>query len=143
MSQHDTRLQGCWRLVSFETERQDSAERARPFGLEPRGCVVFGDGRMMALVTAEGRAPGRDDEASAALLRTMMAYTGRYRVDGDRFVTTVDACWNEAWNGTEQERFFRLDGDTLDIVSAWMPSPLAPEGPMARGVLRLRRERPA
>lgn len=141
MPEHDTRLQGTWRLVSFETEFQDSTPPTRPFGAQPNGVVVFTpDGRVMALVTAQSREPGSTDEKLATLFRTMMAYTGRYRIDGDRFVVTVDASWNEAWNGTEQSRSFALDGDTLRILTTWMPNPLVAGGPMARGVLGLRRE---
>jgi len=102
---------------------------------------MFGaDGRMVVLVTANAREPGNTDEKLAALFRTVMAYTGRYRIDGDRFITTIDASWNEAWNGTEQERFYTLDGDALEIRTAWMPNPLVAGNPIGRGVLSFRRE---
>ena len=80
----------------------------------------------MALTTAEARTPGESDSARAALHRSMLAYTGKYRVEGDEFVTTVDVSWNENWNGTEQRRRFRLDGDKLFIESAPAPSILFP-----------------
>ena len=141
MSEDDTQLQGSWRLVSFETELQDSKERTRPWGADPNGHLIFGaDGRMMVLVTAKAREPGNTDEKALALFRTLMAYTGRYRIEGDRFIAKIDASWNEAWNGSEQERFFELDGDTLQVSTAWMPNPLVPGNPVGRGVLRFRRE---
>ena len=80
----------------------------------------------MALTTAEKRAAGDSDAHRAALHKSMLAYTGRYRVEGEEFVTTVDASWNEAWNGTEQRRKFRLEGDRLIIESAPAPSILFP-----------------
>jgi hypothetical protein len=139
----DAGLQGCWRLVSFETELRDSGERTRPWGAAPRGALVFtADGRMMVLVTANAREPGQAEPAQAALWRTMMAYTGRYRVEGDRFIARIDASWNEAWNGTEQERFWRRDGDALTVSTAWMPNPLLPGNPIGRGILGFRRESP-
>ena len=141
MSECDTRLHGSWRLVSFHTELQDSKERIQPWGADPNGHLVFdAGGRMMVLVTATAREPGPSDAQQVALFRTMMAYTGPYRIDGNRFIATIDACWNEAWNGTEQERFFELDGDTLEVSTAWMPNPLVPGNPVGRGVLRFRRE---
>ena len=79
-------------------------------------------------------------EKLAALFRTIVAYTGRYRVEDDRFITKVDASWNEAWTGTEQERFYTLDGDKLEVRTAWMPNPLVSENAMGRGVLGFRRE---
>jgi len=141
MSEHDPRLHGSWRLVSFHTELQDSGERTQPWGADPNGSLVFGaDGRMMVIVTAKAREPGNTDEKMAALFRTVMAYTGRYRADGDKFVTKIDTSWNEAWNGSEQERFYKLEGDTLEVMTAWMPNPLAPGDSMARGILGFRRE---
>lgn len=141
MSERDTKLHGSWRLISFETELQDTMERTQPWGASPKGSLMFGaDGRMMVLVTANTREPGNTDEKLAALFRTVMAYTGRYRVDGDRFITKVDASWNEAWNDTEQERFYTLDGDALEISTAWMPNPLVAGNPIGRGVLRFKRE---
>jgi hypothetical protein len=141
MSEHNSKLHGCWRLVSFETELQDSKERTQPWGAEPNGYLIFDPhGRMMVLLTARAREPGNTDEKLAALFRTAMSYTGRYRIDGDRFITKVDSSWNEAWNGTEQERFYELDGDTLIVSTAWMPNPLIPGNPIGRGILGFRRE---
>lgn len=141
MSEHNTKLHGSWRLVSFDTELQDSKERTQPWGTDPNGYIILGsDERMMVLITAKVREPGNTDEKLAALFRTMAAYTGRYRIDGDRFITKVDSSWNEAWNGSEQERFYRLDGDTLDIISAWMPNPFESRNSMGRGILSFRRE---
>ncbi len=141
MSEHDTTLHGCWRLVSFDTELQDSNERTQPWGTDPNGYLIFGaDGRMMVLITANAREPGNTDEKLVALFRTVMAYTGRYRIDGDRFITKVDASWHEAWNGSEQERSYKLDGDTLDVFTAWMPNPLVSGNPIGRAILRFRRE---
>ncbi|POZ62358.1 lipocalin-like domain-containing protein [Chromobacterium alticapitis] len=141
MSESDTGLHGSWRLVSFDLELQDSMERTQPWGAEPNGRLIFGaDGRMMVLATAKAREPGNTDEALAALFRTVMAYTGCYRVEGDSFIVKVDASWNEAWNGTEQLRFYKHDGDALEIYTAWMPNPLAAGNAMGRGVLGLVRE---
>ncbi|QHE92539.1 lipocalin-like domain-containing protein [Pandoraea fibrosis] len=141
MSVHETKLHGCWRLTSFHTELQDTGERTQPWGAEPNGRLIFGvDGRMMVLITAESREPGSTDAELAELFRTAVAYTGRYRIDGDRFITKIDASWNEAWNGTEQERVYKLDGDTLVVSTAWMPNPLVPGNPIGRAVLGFRRE---
>ncbi|MFU8888855.1 MAG: lipocalin-like domain-containing protein [Trueperaceae bacterium] len=132
---------GIWRLLAFELEIEGRTERRHPLGRSPRGRLVLtADGFMIGMIVAAERTPGRTDAELAALFRTMLAYTGRYRLEGDRFVTTVDASWNEAWTGTEQARTFALDGDRLAIVSPWAPHPLKPEAPAARGILRWVRE---
>jgi hypothetical protein len=66
--------------------------------------------------------PQTDEEAAAAF-RTMFAYTGFYRLEGDKWTTKVDVAWNPAWDGTEQVRSFKLDGDRLQVISAWAMSP--------------------
>ena len=96
---------------------------------------------MMALITAEGRKPAKTTEERAALYSTMISNTGIYRVEGDKFITKVDLSWNEAWNGTEQVRFYKLDGDRLDVISAWAKSVTIPGEPMARGILTYQRVR--
>ncbi len=90
---------------------------------------------MMTLFTSEGRKPGDSVEQKAELFRTMMAYTGIYRLDGDKIISKIDISWNEAWTGTDQERFYRLNADRLEIITAWMPNPFDPERQICRGIL--------
>jgi hypothetical protein len=52
----------------------------------------------------------------------MVAYSGLYRLEGDKWVTAVDVAWNPAWIGTDQVRFYKLEGDRLVVNSAWAPS---------------------
>ncbi len=63
----------------------------------------------------------------------MMAYTGAYRVEGDKFITKVDASWNPAWTGMDLVRFFNFEGDRLHILTAWPANTLFPGSPMTRG----------
>jgi len=57
----------------------------------------------------------------------MIAYTGRWRVEGDRIVTRVEAAWQPAWVGTDQIRQFTFDGDDR-LVLASPPQPTQPIG---------------
>ena len=118
-------LIGSWKLVSWQVIVDGQAQDL--FGARPKGSLILTEnGRAMALTTAENRTAGDSDAERAALHRSMLAYTGRYRVEGDEFVTTVDVSWNEAWNGTEQRRKFRLEGNRLRIDSAPAASLLFP-----------------
>ncbi len=65
----------------------------------------------------------------------MISYTGRYRIEGERFITKVDASWNEGWTGSEQARSFKIDGDRLNLIGDWAPSATLPDAPMARSIL--------
>ena len=92
----------------------------------------------MALTTAQTREPGTSDSARAELHRSMLAYTGRYRIEGTDFVTRVDASWNEEWNGMEQRRHFRTSHDTLFVESAPAPSIVVPGTTDFRRILWVR-----
>ena len=132
---------GSWRVVSYELEFQDGGERVHPLGSRPNGYVILGaDGRMMSYLEAANRKPPRNDQERAEAYRTMNAYTGRYRVEGNQWVTKVDAAWNVEWVGVEQARSFTLSGDQLNVATQWNVNQLY-EGRIARGHLTFARER--
>lgn len=134
-------LHGWWKLVSFKVETHGSKELQQPFGEHAVGRIVFSpNGQMIAVITAEGRASGPSDADHIALYNSMLAYTGKYRIEGEKFITTVDASWNEAWTGTEQERTYKINDNCLDIVSAWAAHPMDENSPPVRGILSWCRE---
>ena len=137
MVNNHAQLVGIWKLVSCDIVDQVSGAREPLYGATPPSgyLILTPEARMMALIASGEREPGQTDDKQAALFRTMLAYTGLYRVEGGQFITNVDVSWNEAWTGTEQVRFYTLDGDRLDIVTAWMPNPAHPEHRMIRGIL--------
>ena len=128
---------GNWRLVSFEREFQSGGEREYPMGKAPTGYILFlPEGRMAVVITAEGRKAPATDQDRAGLFSSMVAYTGAYRVDGDKWITAVDVSSNPAWVGTEQTRSFRVTGDRLQEMTAWASRP---DSRMARAVITYER----
>ena len=118
------KIVGTWRLVSVHYEDQASGERAPVYGAHPKGLqIATPEGRWLALMTAEGRGVPATDGERANALKTMIAYTGRYRVEGGNVITKVEAAWNEAWVGSEQVRAVRFDDDRLSLQSPPMPHP--------------------
>ncbi len=135
-AQSSSPVAGTWKLVAFETEIQATGERRQVYGKSPNGYLILTqDGRLMTIVTAENRKAGDAEAERAALHRTMIGYSGTYRIDGDKLVTKVDVSWNESWTGTEQTRDIKLDGNRLDILTAWAPAPNIAGNPTVRGVL--------
>src|SRR3984893_13289794 len=116
------KIVGTWKLFSVVYEDQESKARTPVLGEHPKGRqIATPDGLWLALVTAESRPVPKTDEERAQALRTMIAYTGRYRVEDGKVVTKVEAAWNEAWVGGEQVRSIRFEGDRLFIESPPMP----------------------
>ena len=115
---------GTWALVSVVYEDTGTKERTPIYGEHPKGIqIATAAGRWFALMTAEGRMIPKTDEDRAQALKSMIAYTGRYRVEGGKVITKVEAAWNEAWVGGEQVRHIRFEGNKLFIESPPMPHP--------------------
>ena len=111
-----------------------------PMGEKPTGYAVFTrEGRVFFILTGELREPATNDEERAGLLNTLVAYTGTYRVEGNKWITKVDAAWNVEWLGTDQERFFTLSGNRLNVVAQWNRNALY-GGEITRGHLTFERE---
>jgi hypothetical protein len=119
-------LVGTWKLVSWQIIA-DNEPPQNIFGTHPKGYLILTpEGRTIVLTTADSRVPGMADAQRAALHKSMLAYTKKYRVEGHDLVTSVEVSWNEEWNGTEQRRHFRIEGNRLFIESAPGPSIIFP-----------------
>ena len=107
------KLLGNWRLVHFFTEDMQTKQRTNSYGEHPNGFIGFTPDRFYAFVTAESRNAPQTPEEQAASYRTIIAYTGKWRLEGEKFITKVDVAWNPGWVGTDQIRFWRMEGDKL------------------------------
>ncbi|MBP1746885.1 MAG: hypothetical protein H6Q54_1500 [Deltaproteobacteria bacterium] len=110
------KLLGVWKLVSWEREIIETGKRnPHPnLGKNATGYLIFtSEGRMMALITGEGRLGLTGD----ALNVSMYAYSGKYELKDDKWITKVDAAWNPGWVGTNQMRSFKFDADRLVVIT--------------------------
>ena len=121
---HQHPLVGNWKLVSVQIIFDNGTPQAL-FGEHPKGYLILTpEGRMMALGTSDTRESSANDGERAELWKSMFAYSGKYRIEGNDFVTIVDVSWNEEWNGTEQRRHYNLQGNRLTIETVSQPSPI-------------------
>jgi hypothetical protein len=133
-------LIGSWRLTSWVIQII-GGERTEPLGANPKGRALFSpDGHVAFVIAAANRKPATNDAESAALLKTLMVYTGKFTIEDDKFTTKVDISWNELLTGQDQVRFFKLEGDKLTIRTAEQASAVYP-GKKVVGTLTWERER--
>ena len=112
------KLLGNWKLVSFFTEDVQTKQRSNVYGEHPDGFIGFTSERFFAFATAEGRKAPQTPEEQAAAYRTVVAYTGKWWLEGEKFITKVDVASNPGLVGTDQVRFWRVDGNKLFITTA-------------------------
>jgi hypothetical protein len=80
---------GTWRLVSWTEEETQSKAVHKNFVDRPDGLSTFtSDGRMMIMFTDPTRkppaTPKATDAEAAQLYRTMVAFAGKYRTEGNK-----------------------------------------------------------
>ena len=113
---------GTWRLTSFTEENLETGAVSYPFGVEARAFVIYAVNGYVATIFATGdrkppAAAQATEEEAIRLYRSLIAFAGRYELVGSKLIYRPEISWNESWNGTTQEREFRVDGDRLEVKS--------------------------
>ncbi len=123
-----TSIVGTWRLQSVVRETILTGARTKEFGEKPDGYSTYlPDGRMHAILVIDDRmrpgppAPGKEEDKTK--IGTTIGYAGTYSVEGDKIVTRIEFSSNQKLTGTEQERFYKLDGDTMTLTTGVSRSP--------------------
>jgi hypothetical protein len=115
------KLAGVWQLVSFKATAGDQV--SYPLGEHPGGYVGISPTRYwVMLIDSTRKAPAAatlTDAESVSLMKSHVAYTGRYDVDpaqtpdGIKITIHVDAASNQALTGTNRVVYTRVDGNKM------------------------------
>jgi hypothetical protein len=133
-------IHGIWKLVSFEAEIQATGKKEPVMGQNPTGYVIFTpEGRAFFILTGQGRKTPKTVQDRADLLNSLISYTGMYRLEGEKWITKVDVAWSPEFVGTEQTRFFKVEGNRLHVLTTWGIHPNWPEKGMQRRILTFER----
>jgi hypothetical protein len=123
-------------LVAFEFEFEDG-EREAAYEDASGSLIITPDGRFAAILADNAR---REEDPSSSLFNRMMAYTGRYRLQGEKtVVVNVDVAWHPSWLGSKQTRHFTIKEGVLSIISAPQQHPKHP-GRTLRRIISWTRE---
>jgi hypothetical protein len=139
-------LIGTWAMKSFVFEPVGGGQSYYPLGEHAQGYISYAsDGRMYLIQTAADRARPHGllptDEERVKLHQSMAAYAGTYTTDNGKLIHHVDISWNESWTGSDQVRFYTVDGNTLTIKTPPIKNPL--DGRDVIAVLVWEKVRPA
>ena len=124
MTDAKSEIVGVWKLVSVMYEDQETKTLAPVLGDNPKGYqIATRDGHWLALATPSARKIPKTEEERAQAFVRLIAYSGRYRIEGNTITTKVEVAWNESWVGGEQVRHIRFEDDKLFIESPPMSHP--------------------
>ena len=118
------RILGTWKLVSYVREEVASGVKSDVMGAHPSGYINYGpDGRMIVMIVGSDRKKpvgtvATPDEAEA-LIRSMLAYAGGYRIDSEAKTVThqIDVTWDQSRTGESHVRHYNLDGDWFTLTT--------------------------
>jgi hypothetical protein len=58
---------------------------------------------------------GGSTEEKVAAADTYISYCGRYEIQGDKVIHSIEVSFFPNWIGVKQERIFEFDGDRLSL----------------------------
>jgi len=116
-AQTSNSLFGTWRVISFKLEVVGELGERDILGPNPKGyAIITPELRIMSFLAADGRQPPTNQAEAAAMLQTMLAYTGRITsLEPDKFTVDVEISWNQVYVGKPQVRYYTVNGDRLTI----------------------------
>ena len=114
---------GTWKLVSVASTTDKDETNKAALGQHPSGLLTYtADGRMMAIISDDGRKPlsipdrvAAPAEERAQAYSTFMAYAGRYTFTCDKVVHHVEVASLQNWVNKDQTRFVALEADRLHV----------------------------
>ena len=114
---------GTWKLVSVTATTDKGDVDKAVLGQNPSGLLTYtADGRMMAIISDDGRKPlSIADRVSAPAgeraqaYSTFMAYAGGYTFTCDKVVHHVEVASLQNWVNTDQTRIVSLQGNRLIV----------------------------
>ena len=119
-------LVGTWTLVSITLEYD--GKKMDFFGPNPQGQLTFDPNGRFSLVIARSDVPkfatnSRDagsSEENKAVVQGSIAYFGTYSASeaGNVIKYHIDGSTYPNWQGTDQERLFKLSGDELTLTNS-------------------------
>jgi Lipocalin-like domain len=113
---------GRWDIVSWLQLYEDGRRQA-PLGENLDGFIRYvEDGDMICMIAnadqpnfTSGGQWNASEEERARAYSSMLAYAGKWRIEGESVVHAVEQSLFPGWKGGDQRRHVRLDGDTLYI----------------------------
>ncbi|MGI6747956.1 MAG: lipocalin-like domain-containing protein [Anaerovoracaceae bacterium] len=122
------KLIGAWKLVEYSiNDKRNPGQRFYPLGKDATGIIMYTpNGYMSAQLMAQGRpvyANGHihtgSIEEMAAAAKGYMAYSGKFELNEETntLIHHMEVSMNPTWLGQAQERYYKLEGDTLTITT--------------------------
>jgi len=119
------KIVGTWKLVSASSKAASGEQNEPPYGSNPAGLLTYTeDGRVSAMISYDGRKllsagakPPTLLEEQAEAFKTFLAYGGRYRLNGDKVIHSIEISSIQNYVNRELVRTLTFQGDQIILIT--------------------------
>jgi hypothetical protein len=114
---------GTWKLTSFVRKEVATGKSATTYGEHPSGYAYYTKGGHF-LIFAVAQDRKRNEKVAAPtdaerieLFKSMFAWGGSYKTEGNKVIFDVDVAWVQSWVGTTRTYQVEMASDKLTVTT--------------------------
>src|SRR6476660_6112240 len=116
---------GTWKLTSFARKEVATGKTAALYGEHPTGYAYYTEGgHFLVFAVAQDRKKNEEiaaptDGELVELFKSMFAWGGIYKIEGNKIIFDVDIAWVQSWVGTT--RTYQVEMASSDNAAIQKP----------------------
>jgi lipocalin-like protein len=113
---------GPWKLTSFARKDVATGKTDAPYGEHPPGYAYYTKGgHFLAFAVSQDRTKNEKAEPTDAerveLFKSMFAWGGTYKTEGNKVIYNVDIAWVQSWVGTTRTYQAEMSPNRLTVTT--------------------------
>ena len=120
---------GTWKLTSFARKEVATGKTAGTYGEHPTGYAYYTKGgHFLIFAVAQDRKKNEKiaaptDAERIELFKSMFAWGGIYKIEGNKIIFDVDIAWVQSWVGTTRTYQVEVASNKLTVTTPPFKSP--------------------
>ena len=114
---------GTWKLTSFARKEVATGKTAAMYGEHPTGYAYYTKGgHFLIFAVAQDRKKNEKiaaptDAERIELFKSMFAWGGTYKIEGNKIIFDVDIAWVQSWVGTTRTYQVEMASNKLTVTT--------------------------
>lgn len=113
---------GTWKLTSFARKEVATGKTAATYGEHPSGYAYYTKaGRFLIFAVTQDRKKNEKADPTDAerveLFKSMFAWGGTYKTEGNKVIYNVDIAWVQSWVGTTRTYQVEMASNKLTVTT--------------------------
>jgi hypothetical protein len=118
-----TSIVGTWKMTSFARKEVATGKTSATYGEHPSGYSYYTKGgRFLTFAVAQDRKKNEKADPTDAerieLFKSMYAWGGTYKIEGNKVIYNVDIAWTPSWVGTTRTSQVEMASNKLTLTTS-------------------------